>query len=70
MTKHKATRIYDDLDGNELLGYMYRGKEIDLNSDVPAGYWRRYSIGGYRNGMGFTTLAQAKWYIDQQMETE
>ena len=65
-TKHTATRVYCEVYG-DLEGYTYRGVDITLHTEVPTTYFGRYTIGGYRNGDGFSSLKDAKAGIDRRI---
>jgi hypothetical protein len=64
---HKATRVYNETYG-DLEGYIYRGVEITLNTEVPTTYFGRYTTGGYRNGDGFSSLKEAKAGVDHRID--
>jgi hypothetical protein len=49
-------------DGDAL--WYYRGVEISLHPEVSAGYWGRWTTGGYRHGSGFESLAEAVKHIE------
>jgi len=62
MAAHKAKRIDSDT-------VEYRGTRIKRHTETPTGYYGRYSIGGYRNGQGFSTLRGAKEWVDAKRDS-
>lgn len=59
MEKFVAKRV-KEMEGR----YEYRGREIWRKNSTPSGYWGRWNVGAH----GFSSMADAKNYIDQKIE--
>jgi hypothetical protein len=63
MAAHKSRIVRCEYTG-EVEGHEYRGADIRLDTSVPTTYYGRYKIGIN----GFTTLGEAKAFIDAKRD--
>ncbi len=61
--KHAATKNFTAW--GDYSGVDYRNYTIDLSERVSTGYFGRYTIGSH---IAFTTLKEAKDWVDAQIE--
>ncbi len=50
--------------------HEYKGATISLNSRAKPGYWNRYNVRFARQSQSFTTLREAKAWIDTQLAAQ